>query len=517
MKYLLFVFIATLNLLALDFKVASYNVENFFDLHYDKTEYKEYIPHSKSWNTLSYNNKLINITKVIQNLNVEIIALQEIESQRALDAIVKKNPSYQYSQFLKNKNSAIGVALLSKFPIVSMQNIMIDKYDKFSRDILKVTVNIQNKKLLIYINHWRSKRAAESQRIKYALALQKDVEKLNDTIDYIILGDLNSNYNEYQTFKYDKRLNDSFNITGINQILNTTINENFVHKKTLFSFNKKVHFNTWLELKKEKRFSSIFKKQHNTPDNIILSKSLFDTQGISYIENSFRVFTPNYLYKNKRIQRWNRVKKTGFSDHLPIYASFSTRKQNYNFNTNSTTSSKTLKRNTISGLYEKENITNYTLKNIIVIYKSKDISIIRQVDDQKAIMIYKPSPKLQLGYIYDLQVDKIDTYFGLKEITQLSSIVKKEKYTQPYTNLYLDGNTINLEDYQYSNHIIYNLKGVYSRNYLYFDNKKIRLYFKNGIKKPEEKSKITLSSGHLSIYKSSIQIVVHKTDDFIKD
>ncbi|MGB5867974.1 MAG: endonuclease/exonuclease/phosphatase family protein, partial [Arcobacteraceae bacterium] len=136
MKYFLFIFIATFNLFALDFKVASYNVENFFDLQYDKTEYKEFIPNTKSWNTKSYTTKLTNVSKVIKNLDADILALQEIESRQVLDALTKKNPDSKYSIFTKNKNTAIGLGLMSKFPIVSSKNIIVDKYDKYSRDIL---------------------------------------------------------------------------------------------------------------------------------------------------------------------------------------------------------------------------------------------------------------------------------------------------------------------------------------------------------------------------------------------
>ena len=79
----------------------------------------------------------------------------------------------------------------------------MNKSNKYSRDILKVKLLVNNKPLIIYVNHWRSKRAAESKRIKYALALKRDIDKQKNN-DYIILGDLNSNYNEYQTFQYDK-------------------------------------------------------------------------------------------------------------------------------------------------------------------------------------------------------------------------------------------------------------------------------------------------------------------------
>jgi len=155
MKYFIFVFIYTLQLYSLDFKVASYNVENFFDLHYDKTEYKEFIPHTKKWNKTAFQNKLQNISKTIRDLDADILALQEIESLKVVDAIIKKNPQYKYFSFLKNKDSAIGMALLSKYKIMSSSPIIVDKHNKYSRDILKVNITVDNKALIIYVNHWR--------------------------------------------------------------------------------------------------------------------------------------------------------------------------------------------------------------------------------------------------------------------------------------------------------------------------------------------------------------------------
>lgn len=510
MKSLVFLFIYVLNIYALDFKVASYNVENFFDLHYDKTEYKEFIPNTTSWNKIAFQNKLENISKVIKDLDADILALQEVESQRVLDAIVFRNPQYRFHTFSKNNHAAIGLAIISKFPILNKKNIVVDKYDKYSRDILKVTVTIENKPLIVYINHWRSKRAKESQRIKYAYALKNEIMTLDNNADYIILGDLNSNYNEFQTFKYDKKLNDTYNITGINQILNTTINENFVKKFNILSYDTNVHFNTWLELPNEERLSSKFRNQNVTPDNIILSASLFDIKNISYINDSFNVFHFPYLYKNNRIYRWNLHKKNGYSDHLPIYAFFSTNKQK-------SIQKKPIIKDTrtvmISKLYNVQQITDYRITNVTVIYKAKHLAILKQSNLDRAIMLYKPSSQLKLGFIYDMTVNKIDLYFGLKEITSISNI-KLKKENKHFKNLWLDGNKIDLYNTHFINNIVYNIKGIYKKRYLYFNDSKIKLYFPKGVKKPEDGESISISSGHVSIYRSSIQIVLHKDKDF---
>jgi len=510
MKYLLFLSLFFSYLNALDFKVASYNVENLFDLNYDKTEYKEYIPYTKNWNKTSYNKKIKNINKVIVDLDADILALQEIESKTALTSILEKNKNYKYWAFHKNKKSAIGLALISKYKITSHSIIKVNKNDKYSRDILKVNLSIQNKPFTVYVNHWRSKRAKESKRIIYAMALKQDIDNtIRKNHDYIIVGDLNSNYNEYQTFKYNKKLNDTYGITGINQILNTTINKNFVHKKDLIKSNKHIHFNTWLELDNYKRFSAKFRNNNNTPDHILLSTSLFDQNNISYINNSFQVFKPRYLFRNKNIFRWNSSKNIGFSDHLPIYAYFSTSKQQYNFK------SKRSVPDTIDYLYKVQNISNYKLNNVIVIYKTKNIAVVKHNHTSKAIMLYKPPRSIKKGYSYNFTVDKIDTFNGLKEIKKISNIHENKKYHN-LDSFYLDGNKENLFEEYLVNNIITNIEGIYRKKHLHFNNTKIRLYFKKGIKKPEDGQRIAITSGHLSIFKSSIQIVLHREDDFKK-
>ena len=89
MRNLWFLFFLTLSLFGgTTVKVATYNVENLFDLHYDGTEYSEYIPNTIwEWNAETYKNKIRNISKVIVDIDPDIISLTEIESDRALRAV----------------------------------------------------------------------------------------------------------------------------------------------------------------------------------------------------------------------------------------------------------------------------------------------------------------------------------------------------------------------------------------------------------------------------------------------
>jgi len=67
------------------FKVVSYNVENLFDLTGDGTEYLEYIPNTGyGWTRDMANIKYTNIAGVIKDLGGDVVALQEVESKKAL-------------------------------------------------------------------------------------------------------------------------------------------------------------------------------------------------------------------------------------------------------------------------------------------------------------------------------------------------------------------------------------------------------------------------------------------------
>lgn len=127
-------------------------------------------------------------------------------------------------------------------------------------------------------------------------------------------------------------------------------------------------------------------------------------------------------------------------------------------------------------------------------------------------MIYKPPKKLKIGYSYDLTVNSIDRYHGLKEIKSVSNITNKKRVDN-YETFYKDGNRIDLFDFNNQNNIVKNLTGIYKNNYLYFSNKKIKLYFKKGVKKPDQGKTITIRSGHLSVYKTKIQITLYQEDD----
>jgi endonuclease/exonuclease/phosphatase family metal-dependent hydrolase len=327
---LLFVFIILISELfgSKVIKIASYNVENLFDLKRSGYEYKEYIPFSKShWNTKNYHIKLKNIAKVIKDMNPDIIALQEIESYRSFkdlkSQLARDGLYYKYSALANKKDTTVKVGLLSKYKIVAKKDLRVT-YSYRYRDILRVKIDINGKTLYLFVNHWKSQLGKESERIKSAKVLYRQISELGFNKHIIALGDFNSNYNEYQIMK--KRNNDTDGITGINNILKT-ISTKTDAKNAASSLCPSCLYNLWYDTQPKQRYSYIYKHKHNTIDNILINKRLLTDKTFHYIDGTMKSFKAPYLFDGHAIYRWQLSKSRphrhlgkGYSDHLPIEA-----------------------------------------------------------------------------------------------------------------------------------------------------------------------------------------------------
>ncbi len=311
-------------------KIATYNVENLFDLQTKGYKYKEYIPNTKSlWNERNYKIKLKNISRVIKDINADIIALQEIHSLNALKdlrfTLKQKGLYYQYYAIADKKDTAIKVALLSKIPFVYSKEISVNPSFKY-RDILESKFKINEKELYIFVNHWKSKSGPESMRIDYAKRLRKRIQEIGFDKNIVLLGDFNSDYEEYIKFKKKRKHNDTNGKTGINHVLRS-LKQN--QKASLVKYEEKNFYNLWYDAKKEDRYSYIFRGKKEALDNILISQSLLNKKEISYLHNTIDNFDKEYLFKKKQIYRWQvsrskipKHKGKGYSDHLAVSAKF---------------------------------------------------------------------------------------------------------------------------------------------------------------------------------------------------
>jgi hypothetical protein len=381
------IYISLLFLLnATEFKVASYNVENLFDTKYNGTEYPEYIPNRDSWTKFKLDKKLTNISEVICDIDADIIALQEIENLNALKLLQKSlkkyGCDYRYSAITHKQKSAIEVAILSKIAIEKSKDITVTKALGI-RNILEIKLYIDGYPIYIFANHWSSQKSSDSKRVLSALKLKKRLDKLPKESEYIILGDLNTHYTNKNIYNILK-----------------TARECNMNNNTLF--------NLWLEKPIYQRWSYNFYGKKQSLDNILIPNTMLDGKGIDYVDNSFDILKKRYLFHHRGyILRWDLKRAKGYSDHLPIFAKFSTKKRYKRANCK-------LSKSTIKKLKEEDIKLPIVLKRVKVISKDKNRVIIQQNMDK--IEIYGLDKSLILNQEYNIIVYKRKFYKNRYEI-----------------------------------------------------------------------------------------------------
>ncbi len=394
MRYFILVFLVLTSLFAKDFKIATYNVQNLFDLNVDGGEYKEYIPNTKSqWNKKNFNKKLTNIAKVIKDLNADIIALEEVENlnvARELNrALGDKQYPYIYTFFQKNKH-IVGSVVFSRYKVANKYSVKVDGYP---RGIHVMKYYLDGHKITMFVNHWPAFKHGYSARKAYAEKLKS---LLNNKEEYVILGDLNT----------------PLRITkdGWGKSLRDVLDSG--------NFDKPL-YDLWYEVPPIMRYTHVYGRIKNALDHIIVSKTLFDDKGIEYKTNSFGVFREKYLInKYGYPKRWLLKKKKihvgkGYSDHLPIYAVLQTKPYD----------KKRVNAVTIGYLKNMFNdLMPVIINNIEAIRVDKYATIVG--DGQSQIKIYLPDDKFVKGKKYDILVKKIGKYHREMEI-KLCKIIRE--------------------------------------------------------------------------------------------
>jgi len=491
--------------------VATYNVENLFDANVQGTEYNDYTPGKHNWNKRMVEIKLNHTAEVICDLDADILGLQEIENSIIFGALLKRlkrvGCEYRYSDITHKKGAAIQVALLSRFPIKNRKELQVS-YALYTRNILEVEVDVKGKSLTLFINHWKSKsrKGFESKRIKYAKRLQKRILSMPKNKEYIILGDLNSNYNAHLTLK--ERLDDSDGVTGIADILKTIKNGKLLQENEILKADRTSHYNAWQELPFKDRWSHKFYGNKSTLDHILLPSSMFDGKGLDYVNDSFTVFKAPYLFTKKGyINSWKykngKHLGKGYSDHLPVYAFFD--KKPYEADENRNKIAKTLSTN-IEYLYTIDTLTQpVKLKDTVVVLKRGRYAVVKQTAKGRGIFLYGCVNGLKEGRKYDLLLQDITSYNGLKEITDLVKI--KDKGTVNLNSFYGSLNPMR------QNEVLKEFDAVYKNRNLYIGDKKIPVYFKNKKLTPKNGSKLKIHYAHLGYYKK-LQLVIYGHKDF---
>lgn len=319
--------------------IVSYNVENLFDMVDNGDEYPEYRPNHSNWTNNTYQIKCANIASVLAQINADIAVLVEVENENALSglraALAERKCFYPYYALGNGAgNSSVMPVVQSKFPLLWEKTFGVAAGAwQHSRNMLETAVYLGSDTLIVLACHWPSKTHKESDRLANAKLLADTLALLPKSRDYVVAGDFNEDYDECETF-HTTGLDDTKGVTGLNHVLGTASSAPgkfvvFRRKSEVASDTAIALFDPWLELPEARRLTTVYKGRPETPDHILLPASMFDTMGISYVDNSFTPFTWNgRLTKDGAPFRWQmRFTKNGpihmgegYSDHLPVLA-----------------------------------------------------------------------------------------------------------------------------------------------------------------------------------------------------
>jgi len=193
-------------------RLATFNTENLF-ARYNFN--KNYNPVSKDGFTINdlafdiYDETDKQITaQAIREVNADVIALQEIESLPVLDAFNSKyldKMGYRHRILIDSFDPRkIDVAILSRFPILSVRSYRQERNASnstwlFSRDCLAVSMDIEGKELILYVNHFKSMiegraetHARRKEQVNRVVTIIDEKWKAKEYEgNFVVLGDFN--------------------------------------------------------------------------------------------------------------------------------------------------------------------------------------------------------------------------------------------------------------------------------------------------------------------------------------
>lgn len=257
MKKNLVIFLFIFQIFANEIKIATFNTENLFDGNFIGSEYKDF----KNWNEKDYKKKLNKIAKIINGLDADVIALQEIENNKVLKDLASLT-DYNFQVFTKQKGAPIGLGLISKIPFKKSEIFKVSGVK--TREILRVEFNFNGANVSFFVVHFPAGGYKNIEAKKRASAvLQNAIKSYPNSI---LLGDFNSNYGQ-----------------------------NFILK------DLKNYENLWRQIPANLRQSHV---SGGSMDHVLINKNLYKF----YKKDSFGVRKPSFFENFP-------------SDHYPLYFS----------------------------------------------------------------------------------------------------------------------------------------------------------------------------------------------------
>lgn len=303
--------------------MAFYNVENLFDtVNSDDTNDEEFTPDGGyHWNEMKYENKLKNISTVLNQLGGKycpqgpaVVGLAEVENRKVLEDLVAygnfADKNYQIVHEESPDYRGIDVALIYNPAIFTLEShktypFELDEDMKYkTRDQLLVTGHISGEKVHVIVNHWPSRRAKSIRREQAAAVTRAIVDSLlydDASAKIFVMGDFN-----------DDPTNNS-----IKKVLKGKRKKSEVQNDEMY--------NPYWDFYAQGIGTLGYKGSWSLFDQILMSKGLIDADKKKLFYWKSEIFNKDFLI-NQEGQFKGYPKRThskgiylnGYSDHLPV-------------------------------------------------------------------------------------------------------------------------------------------------------------------------------------------------------
>jgi endonuclease/exonuclease/phosphatase family metal-dependent hydrolase len=303
--------------------IAFYNVENLFDTVDDpNTADDDYTPEGrKNWTVDRYKIKIKKLSSIIAQLGLHkskyppaIVGLVEVENAKVVSDLANssylKKHHYDFVHYDSPDERGIDVALLYNkiaFELIASETYPVYLEDEegdrdYTRDILKVSGNLQGELVHIIVTHWSSRREGVTETEHKRIAAAEKIREITTDL-------------------HQKEMNPKIIIMGdFNDDPTSRSVSEFLVKDDFYNPMKKI-------LKPESKGSLTFNGSWNLFDQIIFSKNFLQEEKNKLYFKHAEVFNKKWMkiYKGKYkgspfrtyIGPWY---KGGFSDHFPVYA-----------------------------------------------------------------------------------------------------------------------------------------------------------------------------------------------------
>lgn len=315
---------------AAELKILTTNFENLFDAEHDKgkldftylpLKVKQSMPEAMAYCdsqtgffreeclTLDWTQEVVDrkVNRIVQVLKgtmapslPDIITIEEVENLNVLTMVAKKlGPLYRAILIEGPDNRGVDTAMITNLPVVSSKLHEIKTGTNYpTRGILEVRLTSGKKKIAVFVNHWPSQSNPDEDRMNAGQLLVKIATEAQKSADLVIAsGDFNTAADDAQNAL------ETFITPLFHDVESEAVKQGVkLAAPATYSFRGE-----WASLD---HIYIMKKKDGKVPD---LSKTIIYTEQGKLIQN--------YEFQGKpesKPLRYDHVKGTGYSDHLPL-------------------------------------------------------------------------------------------------------------------------------------------------------------------------------------------------------